>query len=81
MYITYKNIKLYYDKIGNKKDVIVILPGWGNTKDTFKTMIDSLKDNYTIYIVDYPGFGKTPFPKKVLTMHDYTALIITLFDK
>ena len=48
MYITYKNIKLYYDKIGNKKDVIVILPGWGNTKDTFKTMIDSLKDNYTL---------------------------------
>ena len=81
MYITYKNVKLYYDKIGNKKDVIVILPGWGNTKDTFKTMIDSLKDNYTIYIVDYPGFGKTPFPKKVLTMHDYAALIITLFDK
>lgn len=81
MYITYKNIKVYYDKIGNKKDVIVILPGWGNTKDTFKTMIDSLKDNYTIYIVDYPGFGKTPFPKKVLTINDYACLIITLFDK
>lgn len=81
MYITYKGVKLYYEKFGNQKETVIILPGWGKTKDTFKRMINSLRNSYTVYLVDYPGFGKTPFPKKVLTMHDYVGLIITLLDK
>lgn len=81
MYITYKGVKLYYEKFGNQKETVIILPGWGKTKDTFKGMISSLRNSYTVYLVDYPGFGKTPFPKKVLTMHDYVGLIITLLDK
>ncbi len=81
MYITYKGVKLYYEKFGNQKETVIILPGWGKTKDTFKGMISSLRNSYTVYLVDYPGFGKTPFPKKVLTMYDYVGLIITLLDK
>jgi hydrolase, alpha/beta domain protein len=81
MYITYKGVKLHYEKFGNQKETVIILPGWGKTKDTFKGMINSLRNSYTVYLVDYPGFGKTPFPKKVLTMHDYVGLIITLLDK
>ncbi len=75
MYFTYENITLYYEKFGNKEKNIIILPGWGETRNTFSYMIDFLKNYFTVYIVDYPGFGNSTFPKKDLTIYDYTNLI------
>ena len=60
MYYKYNNIKLYYEKYGNKKKYLLILPGWGNTRPTFYNIINFLKNIYTIYIIDYPGFGNSP---------------------
>ena len=75
MYFKYNDINLYYEKYGNKKKSIIILPGWGNTRNTFSFMIDFLKNYFTIYIIDYPGFGNTAFPDYNLTIFDYTELI------
>jgi pimeloyl-ACP methyl ester carboxylesterase len=69
----YKSI--YYQKYGNKKQVILILPGWGNTRETFNNIINYFKENYTIYILDYPGFGKSKTINKELTIYDYASLI------
>ena len=41
MYFEDKNNKIYYEKYGNKKDVIIILPGWGFTRPTFNYLIDN----------------------------------------
>ena len=79
MYYKNNDIKLYYEKYGNdKKRKILILPGWGNTRQTFYNLIDLFKDYYEIYIVDYPGFGNTKFPNKNLTIYDYTEIIIDM---
>ena len=42
MTIDYKDINLSYRKYGDSKDVIVILPGWGETRNTFLEMINIL---------------------------------------
>ena len=70
-----KKISIYYETYGNKKDTIVILPGWGDTRKTFQFFIDSLKEDYKIYILDYPGFGKSKTPTNTLTLDDYVELI------
>lgn len=75
MYFNYKDITIYYEKHGNNKKSIVILPGWGDTRKTFYYMINFLKEYFTIYILDYPGFGNSIFPNKDLTIYDYTLLI------
>lgn len=75
MYFTYEDITIYYEKHGNKKKNIIILPGWGETRSTFSYMIDFLKNYFTVYILDYPGFGNSPFPDKDLTIYDYSNLI------
>ena len=69
----YKNI--YYEKHGEGKKNIIILPGWGETRKTFYSMIDSLKRNNTIYIIDYPGFGNSKLVNKDLTIFDYSFII------
>lgn len=75
MYFDYKNIHFYYEKYGNGDNTLVILPGWGDTRKTFSYLIQILQDYYTIYIVDYPGFGNSSFPNYDMNIYDYTELI------
>lgn len=76
MYYKNNNSYLYYQKYGNSENKILILPGWGDTRKTFNYLIDNLKDKYTIYIIDWPGFGNSDFPNKDLTIYDYANMII-----
>ncbi len=75
MYFNKDNYALYYEKYGNSDSIILILPGWGDTRKTFNMMIDYFKLKYTVYILDYPGFGKSIFPEKDLTIYDYTNIV------
>lgn len=75
-----KKENFYYKKYGNKEKVLIILPGWGNTRNTFDYIINSLKDKFTIYIFDYPGFGKSKFPKYPLTIDDYAKYIKKIIE-
>lgn len=80
MYFKYKDIDLYYEKYGNGKEELVILPGWGDTRKSFSHIISLLADYYTIYIVDYPGFGNTVFPPHDMTIYDYSDMIKEWLD-
>lgn len=75
MYFNTEDVSIYYEKYGNNEKTILILPGWGNTRETFKYIIDYFQNDYTIYIIDYPGFGKSIIPNKDLTIYDYTNII------
>ena len=75
MYFKNKGINLYYEKHGNGKKSIVILPGWGDTRKTFSYMISFLEKYFTVYIFDYPGFGNSNFPEADLTIYDYSDII------
>jgi len=75
MQITINDINLYYEKYGDGKRNLLILPGWGNTRKTFNYMINFLKKYATVYILDFPGFGNTNFPKRDLNIYDYGYLI------
>lgn len=75
MYFTDNDITIYYEKYGNNDESIIILPGWGDNRITYTYMINFLKEYYSTYILDYPGFGKSPFPNKDITIYDYSNLI------
>ena len=81
MYFNHEDITLYYEKYGECKKSVVILPGWGNTRKTFDYMISFLKNYFTVYIIDYPGFGNSPFPNKDLTIYDYSDVIYQLIKE
>lgn len=75
MYFEKEEFELYYEKYGKGEKNIVILPGWGETRNTFFKLIHYFKNNYTIYIIDYPGFGNSPFPNFDLDIYQYSSLI------
>ena len=81
MYFTYEDTTIYYEKYGNSKKTVIILPGWGDTRNTFYNLINYFKKDYNIYIVDYPSFGNSPIPTYTLNIYDYAKLILTFMKK
>ena len=75
MYYNREEYSIYYEKYGNHDKTIIILPGWGETRKTFDNIISFFKENYTIYIFDYPGFGNSIFPNIDLSIYDYADII------
>ncbi len=78
MYYHYQNTKVYFQKFGTQEKSILILPGWGDTACTFREQIQRLKDFYTVYIIDYPGFGKSPPLFDTWTIYQYGKMIVHL---
>ena len=66
---------IYFEKYGSSNNNILILPGWGDNRTTFRYLIDVLKKEHTVYILDYPGFGESSFPNRDLCIEDYGDLI------
>ena len=81
MYYNHEIFNIYYKKYGNGKQNLIILPGWGDNRKTFNFIINNLKDYFTIYTFDYPGFGKTNFPDKHLQIFDYAKVINDFLDE
>ena len=81
MYFKHPKATIFYQKEGDSNETILILPGWGNTRPTFQRIINHFKDSFTIYIVDYPGFGNSPSPNQELTMDDYKEIIDNFIKK
>lgn len=75
MYYNKNDLSIYYEKHGKGSKTILILPGWGETRATFHQMIKNLENHFTIYIFDYPGFGRSIFPDRDLTIYDYANII------
>ena len=48
MYIQLDNQNIYYQKVGQGKDLIM-LHGWGQDVATFWTALDYLKDDFTLW--------------------------------
>lgn len=80
MYYFHPLFNLYYQKYGNGKQTFLILPGWGNTRETWYYFINAFQPFFTIYIFDYPGFGKTIFPDFDLTINDYAKVFNDFLD-
>lgn len=74
MYINANNQNVYYQKLGSGKD-LVLLHGWGHDVSTWWGVVDKLKDNFTVWLVDLPGFGRSDLPNKPFKVEDYAKVV------
>lgn len=81
MYFNNEFCDLYFEKYGDGFDKLLILPGWGDNRNSFHHIIDYFKDKYTIYIVDYPGFGKSSVPNFEMTIYNYATMIKNFMEE
>lgn len=65
-----------------KSPCIIILHGWGLSGKTFLPLARELKKrNYTVFVPDLPGFGKSAIPKQPLHLADYAVFLDAYIKK
>ncbi len=73
----YKNILdhevSYTDK--GEGQVIVLLHGWGCTKEIFEELVERYSNKYRVIAVDFPGFGESEEPKEYVGSDFYTGIL------
>src|SRR5438045_106683 len=74
MYANLKDHQVYYQRVGQGKN-LVMLHGWKQDSSSFWGVIELLKNDFTIWLIDLPGFGKSDNPKKPFKVADYADLI------
>ena len=67
--------------VKGKGKVILLIPGWGTTIDTYMTIIDDVSCYSKVYCLDMPGCGKTDEPKDAFSVDDYVDFIVSFIVK
>lgn len=80
MYFQLDGQNIYFQKTGRGKNLI-LLHGWGMDVSSFWPMVDFLKENFTLWLIDLPGFGKSSLLQKILTISDYAKIIAEFIKK
>lgn len=69
----YDRLDISYDKTGSGPPLL-ILHGWGSSSQVMLPVARQLADRYTCFVIDLPGFGRSPEPDEPWTLDDYTNL-------
>lgn len=80
MYISVNNQNIYYQKVGKGKDLI-LLHGWGQDVSTWWGVVELLKDDFTLWLIDLPGFGRSDVPKTAFSNKDYAQVVQGFIEK
>ena len=72
---------MYFEKLSpetNGKEYplrLIFLHGWGVDMNTLKPLANLFKNEAEVWLLDMPGFGKTPAPDKAWDTSDYAAAV------
>ncbi|GAA4344171.1 pimeloyl-ACP methyl ester esterase BioH [Kangiella taiwanensis] len=64
-------LKPFVETIGQGPD-LVLLHGWGLHSGIWELITEQLSQNYTLHLIDLPGFGRSPLPSG-----DYSIDLLT----
>lgn len=76
MEIVVNSIKTHYIKEGNGENVL-LLQGWGTNIELYSAVINEMAKKYTVYALDFPGFGKSDEPPEAWCVDDYADFVLT----
>lgn len=64
-----------FKKFGDSRNNLIFLHGWGGDWRSWQTIVERLKDRFTIYALDLPGFGENSLSKPY-KLSDYVNFVI-----
>ena len=64
-----------------KGQAIVILHGWGSNFVSWKKASQVLGQKFQVFVLELPGFGRTPEPKTAWNVSEYADWIDKLIQK
>lgn len=72
--------KLFFETYGRGEN-LVLLHGWQNDHNVWKSLVPFLYENFQLWLVDLPGFGLSDPPKKPWSLKNYATMLLTFLRK
>jgi pimeloyl-ACP methyl ester carboxylesterase len=66
--------------IKGKRQSVLLIHGLGVSGDYYTTYATKLAEFYNVYIIDLPGYGSTPKPKKPLTIRELSQVVLAYVE-
>ena len=70
-----QNVEFCYTIEGKGTQAVILMHGWGCNHTTLASIEQLLTEYFTVYNVDFPGFGDSSEPTTVWGVEQYTTLI------
>jgi len=80
MFIDIKGLKIEYIEEGTGTPVL-LLHGWGASFDTYKGIINALKDRCRMVAVNFPGCGQSETMSEPWKLEDYCDFCLEFMEK
>jgi pimeloyl-ACP methyl ester carboxylesterase len=68
-------------QVGGAGPSVLLLHGWGGRIESFTPVYDDLVRSYTVYAMDFPGFGGSSLPPVPWGSADYARLTLAVMDR
>ncbi len=75
MELTLSGLKIHYTVEGDGPAVL-ILEGWGTNTTVYSSVSSLLSAKYTVYTLDFPGFGESEEPKTPWDVGNYSDFVV-----
>ena len=80
MQVIINDLLIQYEQTG-KGPVLLMLHGWGDNAATFGKLRDQLKADFTLVMLDLPGFGQSQVPATVWNLDNYAGVVRDFANK
>lgn len=74
-------LNLDYFEIGELEPVVVMLHGWGMSKECFKKLVPNINQNQKIIGLDFFGFGASSKPEDYFDTYEYAYSVFVFLKR
>lgn len=79
-FIKVNDINVRYWQAGNKGPALILIHGLGGAAENWQYNIEALSQQYSVYVIDLPGFGQSDKPKRAYDLPFYQQTLIAFMD-
>ena len=73
--------RVSYEIQGEGTSRVILLHGWGCDQNMMQPVADALKDDHQVFLVDFPGHGKSGRPPEPWGVPEYAECLEELLDR
>ena len=73
-------LKIEYTEQGSGAPIL-LLHGWGSSKEVFAGIMNTLSDRYRLVALDFPGCGASDIMKTPWTLEDYCSFVMKFMEQ
>lgn len=75
------DLNVNYTKAGNKDQAVILLHGWGQNTSMMEPVSDYLSEFFTVYNLDFPGFGQSDTPSTTWGVDVYSEMLAKFIEE